>query len=63
MTEINWHGRRYSAELVQGSIYVWRDNMTPAKAANEADAVRWLCCMSLRKGKARALVAEELANA
>lgn len=63
MTTLEWHGRTYMVDLVQGSIYVWRGTMTPAKASNEADAVRWLTCMSLRKGKARELIRKELAAA
>lgn len=60
MTTLHWHGRSYTVERDRGFIYVSRDGGTPAKASNEAEAVKWLTCMSLRKGQARRLVDDEL---
>lgn len=65
MTEIEWHGRRYVVEN-QGILGIYVKSPSGVSLCmNELDAVRWLTSMSLRKGKARALVAEEmkLANA
>lgn len=50
-----WHDRSYTAEKREDGIYV----ASPCRSAvvqDEAEALRWLCCMSLRKGKARLLL-------
>lgn len=61
MTVLNWHGRTYTAEN-RGTcgIRVHRVGVEPVIASNEGEALRWLCSMSLRKGKARKLLKEEL---
>lgn len=59
-TETEWHGRQYSAEN-QGVLGIQVKAPSGAfVAANELEAVRWLTSRSLRKGKARALVRDEL---
>lgn len=66
VTTLIWHGRTYQVEnrgelgLYVGAPAGGAVICTDSKASSEAVAVRWLACMSLRKGKARELVAEEM---
>lgn len=66
MTSITWHGRTYECDdRGEFGIFVKAPcghNIicTLSKASDEAEAQRWLTSRSLRKGKARALVAAEM---
>lgn len=59
MTSIDWHGRQYTAEGMGQHIRVTAGGFVAYKD-DEKEAVAWLCCFSLRRGKARQLVESEL---
>lgn len=66
MTSLTFHGRTYTCEdrgefgMTVTAPGGCKLILTRSKASDEAAAVRWLSSMSLRKGKARALVAAEM---
>lgn len=57
MTTLAWHGRTYLVMIgpAEDGILLRAGNRTSV-ASSEAEAVKWLSCHSLRKGKARQLV-------
>jgi hypothetical protein len=61
MIEIDWHGRTYAVCRFAGKIST-KAGRHIRVCGDEAEAVRWLCSHSLRKGKAKQLVADELVN-